>query len=85
MKRYKIVTALVSLFIASSAVAQIDVKEKVKTETENRVESNIDEGVNKGLDQVENAIGGIFKKGKNKTEKQTKSQEESDTPQKKIQ
>lgn len=83
MKRYKIVTALVSLFIASSAVAQIDVKEKVKTETENRVESNIDEGVNKGLDQVENAIGGIFKKGKNKTEKQTKSQEESDTPQKK--
>lgn len=76
MKKYRTIITSTALFISLSVAAQIDVTEKIKTESTNRVESNVDEGINKGLDQVENAIGSLFKK---KNKKQTNTKEETET------
>jgi len=65
----------VVLWISLSVVAQIDVNGKVKSATTDRVESKVDEGINSGLDKVENAVGGLFKKKK----KQPKAKETTET------
>ena len=44
----------------------IDVKDAAKRKTENRVNNKADNTVDKGLDKVEEGIGNLFKKKKNK-------------------
>lgn len=72
---YRYIVVSVVLWISLSVVAQIDVNGKVKSATTDRVESKVDEGINSGLDKVENAVGGLFKKKK----KQPKAKETTET------
>ena len=45
--------------------AQINLKDKLKRQTNNRANKNVDQGINKSLDKVENGVKDLFKK-KNK-------------------
>lgn len=52
--------------------AQINIKDKLKRQTNNRADNKGDQGINKGLDAVENGVKDIFKK-KDKIEKPTET------------
>ena len=52
--------------------AQINIKDKLKRQTNNRADNKAEQGINKGLDAVENGVKDIFKK-KDKSAKQTET------------
>lgn len=75
MKTIKIVFTLFVIFIASSAYAQFNVKEKVKDKSTSRADQRIDEGIDKGIDKLEEGVGKLFKKKKKNTEEDTEEEQ----------
>jgi len=65
MKTLKFVFVILFCLGFSNLDAQINLKDKLKRQTNNRANKNVDQGINKGLDNVENGVKDLFKK-KNK-------------------
>lgn len=55
----------------------INVKKTVKQKSESRANNKADEGVDKGLNKIEEGIGGLFKKKKNKNEEAVEDEKET--------
>jgi outer membrane protein OmpA-like peptidoglycan-associated protein len=64
MKTLRFLFVLIFCVGIVSVDAQINIKDKLKRQTNNRANKNVDQGINKGLDNVENGIKDIFKKKK---------------------
>jgi outer membrane protein OmpA-like peptidoglycan-associated protein len=64
MKTFKILFVLIFCISAIHVNAQINLKDKLKKQTNNRVNKNVDQGINKSLDAVENGVKDLFKKKK---------------------
>ena len=64
MKTLRFLFVLIFCLGIVSVDAQINIKDKLKRQTNNRANKNVDQGINKGLDNVENEIKDIFKKKK---------------------
>lgn len=56
------------VIIPQNLNAQIDLKGKIKNQTNRRANQKADQGVSKGLDAVENGVKGLFKKKKDGTD-----------------
>lgn len=65
MKTLNFFLILIFCLCAFNVDAQINIKDKLKRQTNNRANKNVDQGINKGLDKVENGVKDLFKK-KNK-------------------
>jgi outer membrane protein OmpA-like peptidoglycan-associated protein len=75
MKTIKIVFTLFVIFIASSAYAQFNIKDKFKEKSTNRAETRVDEGIDKGIDKLEEGVGKLFKKKKTDSEENTEEEQ----------
>ena len=64
MKALKFLFVFIFCLGITSVDAQINLKDKLKRQTNNRANKNVDQGINKGLDNVENGVKGLFKKKK---------------------
>ncbi len=62
MKTLKFLLAVIFCMGIINVDAQINLKDKLKRQTNNRANKNVDQGINKGLDNVENGVKGLFKK-----------------------
>ncbi|MBL7966116.1 MAG: OmpA family protein [Prolixibacteraceae bacterium] len=65
MKTFNFFLILIFCLCTFNIDAQINIKDKLKRQTNNRANKNVDQGINKGLDAVENGVKDLFKK-KNK-------------------
>lgn len=65
MKTLKFLFILIFCLGIFSVDAQINLKDKLKRQTNNRANKNVDQGINKSLDAVESGVKDLFKK-KNK-------------------
>lgn len=68
MKTLKFLLVLIFFMGAISVDAQINLKDKLKRQTNNRANKNVDQGINKGLDAVETGVKDLFKKKKDGTD-----------------
>ncbi|MEL7586919.1 MAG: OmpA family protein [Prolixibacteraceae bacterium] len=80
MKAFKFLFTLFILVAASTAFAQINVKDRIKEKSANRADSKVDEGIDKGIDKIEEGVGKLFKK-KKAVSKETTDEEEAETDQ----
>jgi len=64
MKTLNFFLILIFCLCAFNVDAQINIKDKLKRQTNNRANKNVDQGINKGLDKVENGVKDLFKKKK---------------------
>lgn len=64
MKTLKFLFVFIFCLGITSVDAQINLKDKLKRQTNNRANKNVDQGINKGLDKVENGVKDLFKKKK---------------------
>lgn len=64
MKTLKFLFVLIFCLGIFSVEGQINIKDKLKRQTNNRANKNVDQGINKGLDAVENGVKDLFKKKK---------------------
>jgi len=64
MKTLKLLFVLIFCMGVVSVEGQINIKDKLKRQTNNRANKNVDQGINKGLDAVENGVKDLFKKKK---------------------
>lgn len=71
MKTLKFLLVLIFFMGAISVDAQINLKDKLKRQTNNRANKNVDQGINKGLDAVETGVKDLFKKKKDGTDSTT--------------
>ena len=64
MKTYISVISICVCFVllTGTSTAQINLKDKIKNQTNNRANKNVDQGINKSLDAVENNVKDLFKK-----------------------
>ena len=76
MERNILLTIMLILLMCMNSYAQLNVKEKVKDETNSRIDQRTTEAINKGLDKIEEGVGSVFKK-KNKKEKQEDPENET--------
>ncbi|HSO85549.1 MAG TPA: OmpA family protein [Draconibacterium sp.] len=58
------------ILFAGSSTAQINLRDKIKNQTNNRANNKADQGVSKSLDKVEEGINGLFKKDKSGNQQQ---------------
>lgn len=77
MKATKALCTLIILGVTTATYAQFNIKDKVKEKTTSRTETRIDEGIDKGIDKLEEGVGKLFKKNKNKQEEITEEPEET--------
>lgn len=77
MKATKAICTLIILGITTATYAQFNIKDKVKEKTTSRTETRIDEGIDKGIDKLEEGVGKLFKKNKNKQEEITEEPAET--------
>lgn len=77
MKATKALCTLIILGITTATYAQFNIKDKVKEKTTSRTETRIDEGIDKGIDKLEEGVGKLFKKNKNKQEEITEEPAET--------
>ena len=77
MKATKALFTLIILGITTATYAQFNIKDKVKEKTTSRTETRIDEGIDKGIDKLEEGVGKLFKKNKNKQEEITEEPAET--------
>ncbi len=77
MRTFLLIVAVIflSFQLLSPALAQIDVKGKVKDKSINRADQKTDQGIDRGLDAVEDGVKGLFKK-KEKSNEETPAEEE---------
>lgn len=68
MKTLKLLFLIIFCLGFINLDAQINLKDKLKRQTNNRANKNVDQGINKSLDAVEGGVKDLFKK-KNKDEK----------------
>jgi OOP family OmpA-OmpF porin len=68
MKALKFLFLIIFCLGFTNLDAQINLKDKLKRQTNNRANKNVDQGINKSLDAVEGGVKDLFKK-KNKDEK----------------
>jgi outer membrane protein OmpA-like peptidoglycan-associated protein len=64
------VLVIISFQLSVPAMAQIDVKGKVKDKSINRADQKTDEGIDRGLDAVEDGVKSMFKKKEKKTQEE---------------
>lgn len=64
MKTLKFLFVLIFCLGIISVDGQINLKDKLKRQTNNRANKNVDQGINKGLNAVENGVKDLFKKKK---------------------
>lgn len=77
MKATKALCTLIILGVTTATYAQFNIKDKVKEKTTSRTETRIDEGIDKGIDKLEEGVGKLFKKNKNKQEEITEEPAET--------
>ena len=77
MKATKALFTLIILGVTTATYAQFNIKDKVKEKTTSRTETRIDEGIDKGIDKLEEGVGKLFKKNKNKQEEITEEPAET--------
>jgi OmpA-OmpF porin, OOP family len=80
MKQKRMLTALLSLLIAVTTTAQIDVESKVKNKSLDRADQQTDAGIDKGLDKIEEGVGGLFKKKKSEQPQEAEDTDSEDQP-----
>ncbi len=74
MKKYFLLMA--ALIISSLAFSQFNVKEKIREKSTNRADQRVDESIDKGIDKLEEGVGKLFKKKKDKQEETTEEKED---------
>lgn len=77
-KKLTLLLATIFLLMNICAEAQeIDPKKKVKEKTTKRVDKKIDKGIDKRLDKLEEGLGGLFGKKKNKNGKESEQEKQA--------
>ncbi len=76
MKRIFFLLSMIIVFSLNSHAQVVDPKEVAKQKSEDRANNKIDEGIDAGLNKIEEGIGSLFKKKKDKKSENVEETEE---------